>query len=46
MSARIGRLAAWVVVLPLRPLVILDGPLGRVLHYPHLSVALTAVARV
>jgi cyclopropane fatty-acyl-phospholipid synthase-like methyltransferase len=42
-SARLGRLAGWAVVLPLRPLVVLDAPLTRVLRYPHLSVAVSAV---
>jgi SAM-dependent methyltransferase len=45
LTARIGRAAAWVAVLPLRPLVILDGPLSRMLRYPYLSVALCAVKR-
>ena len=45
MKARLGRLAAWGAVLPLRPLVILDAPLTRMLGYPHLSVALCAVKR-
>jgi SAM-dependent methyltransferase len=43
LSARIGRPAAWAVVLPLRALVVLDPPLTRMLRYPHLSVALCAV---
>jgi SAM-dependent methyltransferase len=43
LSARLGRPAAWVLMLPLRPLVVLDAPLTRVLRYPSLSVALTAV---
>ena len=44
-KARFGRLAAWGAVLPLRPLVVLDAPLTRMLGYPHLSVALCAVKR-
>ena len=44
-SARLGRIAGWLIVLPLRPLVILDAPLTRILRYPHLSVALSAVKR-
>ncbi len=43
LTARIGRPAAWAVVLPLRLLVILDGPLSRLLRYPYLSVALCGV---
>jgi 2-polyprenyl-3-methyl-5-hydroxy-6-metoxy-1,4-benzoquinol methylase len=39
-SARFGRLGGWLLVLPLRPLVILDRPLSRLLRYPHLSVAM------
>jgi len=45
LSARIGLLPAWIVVLPLRVLVVLDAPLSRMLRYPHLSVALCAVKR-
>jgi SAM-dependent methyltransferase len=43
LTRRIGRLGAWVVVLPLRALVILDAPLSRLLRYPYLSVALCGV---
>jgi SAM-dependent methyltransferase len=43
LTARIGRMGAWLVVLPLRPLVIVDEPLSRLLGYPHLSVALSAI---
>jgi 2-polyprenyl-3-methyl-5-hydroxy-6-metoxy-1,4-benzoquinol methylase len=43
LSARLGRPAAWMIVLPLRPLVVLDAPLTRALRYPCLSVALTGV---
>jgi 2-polyprenyl-3-methyl-5-hydroxy-6-metoxy-1,4-benzoquinol methylase len=43
LSARIGLSAAWLVVLPLRCLVVFDGPLSRLLRYPYLSVALCAV---
>jgi SAM-dependent methyltransferase len=39
----VGRPAAWAILLPLRPLVVLDAPLTRILGYPHLSVALCAV---
>ncbi len=43
LSERLGRPAAWLLLLPLRPLVVLDAPLTRLLRYPHLSVALTGV---
>jgi SAM-dependent methyltransferase len=46
LSARIGVLPAWAIVLPLRVLVVLDAPLSRILRYPYLSVALCAVKRV
>lgn len=39
----LGRPVAWLVVLPLRPLAILDAPLSRMLRYPYLCVALRAV---
>jgi SAM-dependent methyltransferase len=45
LSARIGRPAAWLLLLGLRPLVILDAPLSRISRYPYLSVALSAVKR-
>ena len=45
LSAQIGVLPAWVVLLPLRLLVVFDRPLSRALHYPYLSVALSAVKR-
>jgi SAM-dependent methyltransferase len=40
---RVGLPAAWAIMLPLRPLVVLDRPLSRLLRYPHLSAALAAV---
>ena len=43
LTARIGLLPAWLLILPLRPLVALDAPLTRALRYPHLCVALRAV---
>jgi SAM-dependent methyltransferase len=43
LSLRLGLLGAWAIVLPLRPLVLLDRPLSRLLGYPYLSVALCAV---
>jgi SAM-dependent methyltransferase len=45
LSARLGLMPAWLVVLPLRLLVILDAPLSTVSRYPHLSVALSVVKR-
>jgi SAM-dependent methyltransferase len=45
LSAGVGLFPAWVILLPLRVLVLLDAPLSRILHYPHLSVALCAVKR-
>jgi 2-polyprenyl-3-methyl-5-hydroxy-6-metoxy-1,4-benzoquinol methylase len=43
LTRRLGRPAAWAIVLPLRALVFLDRPLTRMLGYPNLSVALCAV---
>jgi 2-polyprenyl-3-methyl-5-hydroxy-6-metoxy-1,4-benzoquinol methylase len=43
LTRRLGRPAAWALVLPLRPLVLVDRPLSRLLGYPYLSVALCAV---
>jgi SAM-dependent methyltransferase len=43
LTHRVGRPAAWALVLPLRPLVIFDAPLTRMLRYPHLSAALCGV---
>jgi SAM-dependent methyltransferase len=43
LSERIGRPAAWLLLLPLRPLVVLDAPLSRLTGYPQLSVALSGV---
>jgi cyclopropane fatty-acyl-phospholipid synthase-like methyltransferase len=45
LTRRFGRAIGWVIVLPLRPLAMLDGPLRRLLRYPHLSVALVAEKR-
>jgi SAM-dependent methyltransferase len=45
LSAQIGVLPAWVILLPLRLLVVFDRPLSRALRYPYLSVALRAVKR-
>lgn len=43
LTQRLGRPAAWLIVLPLRALVLVDRPLTRLLGYPYLSVALCAV---
>jgi SAM-dependent methyltransferase len=43
LTARLGLTPAWLLILPLRPLVALDAPLTRALHHPHLCVALRAV---
>lgn len=43
LSTRIGLLPAWISVLPLRLLVVVDRPLSRMLRYPYLSVTLCAV---
>jgi SAM-dependent methyltransferase len=45
LSKRFGRLGGWLIVLPMRPLAILNAPLSRLLHYPHLSVALAGDKR-
>jgi SAM-dependent methyltransferase len=45
LGARIGLFPAWLIVLPLRPLVVLDAPLSRMLGYPQLCVALSAIKR-
>lgn len=41
-TLRLGRPLAWLALAPLRPLVLLDGPLTRLARYPYLSVALVA----
>lgn len=43
LSVRFGVMTGWLLVLPLRPLVLLDGPLTRILSYPRLCVALVGV---
>lgn len=45
LTGRLGRPAAWLITLPLRPLAVLDAPLSRVIGYPHLSVALCGVKK-
>ena len=46
LTERIGLAAAWVIIAPLRALVVLDRPLSRALGYPYLSVAACAVKRI
>jgi SAM-dependent methyltransferase len=46
LSGRIGTAPAWALVLPLRPLAVLDAPLSALLRYPRLSVALQGVKPV
>lgn len=43
LTERVGLVAAWAIVLPLRALVVVDRPLTRALRYPHLCVALCGV---
>jgi hypothetical protein len=45
LTRRIGFAGAWLLVLPLRTLVVFDVPLTRLLRYPYLSVALVGVKR-
>jgi SAM-dependent methyltransferase len=45
LTTKIGLLPAWLLVLPLRLLVVFDAPLSRMTRYPPLSVALCAVKR-
>jgi SAM-dependent methyltransferase len=45
LTRRLGRGAAWLIVAPLRLLVLADRPLTRLLGYPYLSVALLAEKR-
>jgi SAM-dependent methyltransferase len=45
LTGRLGLPVAWAIILPLRPLVILDAPLTRLSSYPPLSVALSGVKR-
>jgi len=44
-TARLGVVGAWALVLPLRALVLLDGPLTRLLRFPQLSAVLSAAKR-
>lgn len=43
LTVRFGLMTGWLAVLPLRPLVLVDAPITRILRYPHLSVALSGV---
>jgi hypothetical protein len=43
LGERFGAPVAWLIVLPLRALVLLDRPLTRLARYPYLSVAVVAV---
>jgi SAM-dependent methyltransferase len=43
LNERFGLMVAWGLLLPLRALVVLDRPLSRLLGYPYLSVAVSAV---
>src|SRR5205823_3383388 len=43
LTERVGLPLAWLIVLPLRALVILDKPLTRLLGYPHLCLAVRAL---
>jgi SAM-dependent methyltransferase len=45
LTGRLGLLPAWIVVLPLRALVIVDRPATRMLRYPYMCVALRGVKR-
>jgi len=45
LSERLPRPLAWAIILPLRPLVLLDAPVSRILRYPYLSVALCGLKR-
>jgi SAM-dependent methyltransferase len=46
LTARFSLPVSWALTFPLRALVVLDRPLGRLLGYPYLSVALTGVRPV
>ena len=43
LNERYGLMVAWGLLLPLRALVVFDRPLSRLLGYPYLSVAVSAV---
>jgi hypothetical protein len=44
LTERFGLLAAWLALAPLRPAVVLDAPLSRLMRYPYLSVAVCALS--
>jgi hypothetical protein len=43
LTVRFGVIVGWLALLPLRPLVVFDAPLTRLLRYPELCVAIVAV---
>lgn len=43
LTVRVGRPLAWLLVLPLRPLAVLDRPLTKLLRVPGLSIAVRAI---
>jgi len=43
LTLRVGRPLAWLLILPLRPLALLDRPITRLLRVPGLSIAVRAV---
>ncbi len=43
LTGKVGRPLAWLAILPLRPLVLVDRPLTALLGYPYLSVAMCGV---
>jgi SAM-dependent methyltransferase len=45
LTHRLGRAGAWLITAPLRPLVLFDRPLSRLVRYPRLSVAVVAEKR-
>jgi SAM-dependent methyltransferase len=45
LTRRLGLLPAWIIVLPLRVLVIVDRPVTRMLRYPYMCVAMRAIKR-
>lgn len=45
LTSRLGLLPAWIIVLPLRAVVIVDRPVTRMLRYPYMCVALRGVKR-
>jgi SAM-dependent methyltransferase len=43
LAEHVGLLAAWMIVLPLRPLVVIDEAVTQAFHYPHMCIALRGV---